>query len=366
MADAELDRLRLARSEGVGPIAYRRLTGRFGSAGAALRELPRLAAAGGRAEAPRIPSAAEAAGERDAVRRLGGRLLFVEDADYPAALAATEDAPPVLGVLGDAGLLAQRCVAVVGSRNASANARRMAESLGAELAAAGLVMVSGLARGVDAAAHAGALRGGATIACIAGGLDVAYPRENAALQAAIARSGAVVAEMPPGTQPQARHFPRRNRIIAGLSLGVVVVEAAPQSGSLITARLAVEAGREVFAVPGSPLDERARGTNGLIRQGAALVEGAADVIALLPAGDWVAPRPADFGFAAPEMPLLAPDGARGAVVALLSAAPSDVDDLIRHCHLPAPAVISVLLELELAGRIESLPGGKVALIGGAG
>jgi DNA processing protein len=366
MADPDLDKLRLARTEGVGPIAYRRLIGRFGSAAAALRELPRLAAAGGRASPPRTPSAADAAREREAVLRLGGTLIYLGDAAYPPALAATEDAPPVLAVRGDPALLSRRSVAIVGSRNASANARRLAENFGADLAAAGLVVVSGLARGVDAAAHVGALGTGATIACIAGGLDVAYPRENADLQARIAAHGAIVAEMPPGTQPQARHFPRRNRIIAGLTLGCLVVEAAPQSGSLITARLAAEAGREVFAVPGSPLDERARGANGLIRDGAHLVECAEDVIALLPSEAGMPVRQASLGFAAPEIAYEAPTSVRDALLALLSPAPTDVDDLIRHCHVPAPLVVSLLLELELAGRLETLPGGRVALIAGAG
>jgi DNA processing protein len=333
---------------------------KFGDAGAAVAALPGLAK-----RAVRIPEVAAARREIEAVSRLGGVMLFVDTPGYPQVLAATEDAPAVLQVLGDPGLLGRRSVAVVGSRNASANARRLAESLSADLAAAGLVVVSGLARGVDAAAHIGALRAGATVACVAGGVDVAYPRENAALQARIAAEGAVVAELAPGTQPQARHFPRRNRVIAGLSLGTVVVEAAPQSGSLITARLAGEAGREVFAVPGSPLDERARGANGLIREGAHLVERAEDVIALLPGEADLQVRQARLGFSEADSGLEVPDSVRDAVLALLSASPTDVDDIVRHCHVPAPAVVSVLLELELAGLTESLPGGRVALVAGA-
>ncbi len=322
--DPDLDRLRLARTEGVGPIAYRRLIARFGSATAALQELPRLAAAGGRASPPRVPSRADAARERDAVHKMAGVLIFLGDAAYPEALAETSDAP---AVQGDPALVCQRSVAIVGSRNASANARRLSESFAEALAEAGLVVVSGLARGVDAAAHRGALRTGATIACIAAGLDVSYPRENAALQAEIAQRGAVVAEMPPGTEPQARHFPRRNRIIAGLSLGTVVIEAAPQSGSLITARLANEAGREVFAVPGSPLDERARGANGLIRDGAHLVESAADVIALLPAAFSRSVSQPNLGFAAAESTYETPVSERDAVLALLSSAPGESGEL---------------------------------------
>lgn len=367
----QVDRLRLVRTEGVGPVAYRRLMARFDSAAAALAALPRLALAGGRAEPPRIPTRDAARREIDSVAALGGRLLFLGQPGYPELLARLDDAPPVLAVLGDPALLSARAVAVVGSRNASANGQRLAETLGADLAAAGLVVVSGLARGIDSAAHRGALRTGATIACIAGGLDIAYPSENRALQDRIAEAGAVVAEYPPGTAPQARHFPRRNRVIAGLSLGVVVVEAAPRSGSLITARLAVEAGREVFAVPGSPLDPRARGGNGLIRDGAHLTETAHDVLDALPQdGSRLRAR-----LELSEDPSTPPHGewapgehasVRDAVLDLLGPAPTAVDDLIRRCQFSGPAVLSVLLDLEVAGRIETLPGNRVALLGGAG
>ncbi len=362
--NVDLQRLRLARTEGVGPVAYRRLLARFGDPAAAIEALPRLAAAGGRAGPPATPTASQAAREADFVARLGGQLLFIDTPGYPEALAATEGAPAVLSVLGDPACLSARAVAVVGSRNASANGRRIAETIAAELAEAGLVVVSGLARGIDSAAHQGALRGGRTVACIAGGIDVVYPRENAALQRAIAERGCVVAEAPPGAEPLARHFPRRNRVIAGLSLGVLVVEAALRSGSLITARLAGEFGRELFAVPGSPLDERARGTNALIREGAHLTETAADVLALLPPA-WTPAEPARGLFeprSAPPEPPERPAQEHAAVLTLLSAAPTDVDDLVRRCHLPAPAVLSVLLDLEIAGRIENLPGGRVALL----
>ena len=364
------DRLRLARTEGVGPVAWRRLMRRYASAAEALDALPALARAAGRATPPRIPSAGDARREADRVASMGGRLLFQDDPAYPALLARLDDAPSVIAVLGDPALLSQRAVAVVGSRNASANGQRLAESLSADLAQQGLAVVSGLARGIDAAAHRGALRTGITIACIAGGPDVAYPAEHADLQRQIAENGAVVSELPPGVQPQARHFPRRNRVIAGLALGVLVVEAAPRSGSLITARLAAEAGREVFAIPGSPLDPRARGANGLIRDGAHLTETADDILAALPQ-DATRLR-GQLGLAeaqeAHDTPDFLPEGDHArtlaAVVALLGPTPTAVDDLIRRCQLPGPAVLTVLLDLEIAGRIETLPGNRVALLGG--
>jgi DNA processing protein len=267
---------------------------------------------------------------------------------------------------------------MVGSRNASANGQRLAEAMAEDLAAAGLVVVSGLARGIDAAAHEGALRAGATVACVAGGIDMPYPPEHAELQARIARGGAVVAEAPPGTAPQARHFPRRNRIIAGLSLGIVVVEAALRSGSLITARHAQEAGREVFAVPGSPLDPRSRGANDLIRQGARLAETAADVLEDLPEhpGEGLGCGP-QFNRrrgvreepARPPEPPEDPTSAgrvRDQVVALLSASATSVDDLIRRSLLSPAAVMAVLLMLEVAGRVEMQPGNMVALLADPG
>ncbi len=277
-----IDHLRLARAEGVGPVAWRRLLARYRTPARALEALPELARTGGRSAAPRIPSVGEATREIDGVRAIGGRLLVLGEPGYPSLLALLDDAPPLIAILGDVAALSDRAVALVGGRNASANGQRMAANLAEELAGAGLVIVSGLARGIDAAAHAGALRTGRTVAAVAGGLDQPYPAEHADLQRRVAEGGAVLTEAPLGTVPQARHFPRRNRLIAGLSLGVVVIEAAPRSGSLITARLAQEAGRELFAVPGSPLDPRARGSNDLIRQGAHLTESASDVLDNLP------------------------------------------------------------------------------------
>jgi DNA processing protein len=370
----DLDRLRLARTEGVGPLTYRRLLGRFGSAAAALDALPRLARAGGRDHPPRIPGRDDAERELERAGQASAALVFLDTPDYPVLLALLEDAPPVLAVQGRPEVLNRRAVAMVGSRNASANGQVLAETMAHDLAAAGLVVVSGMARGIDAAAHRGALRAGITIACVAGGIDLPYPPQHAALQAEIAQSGAVVAEAPIGTAPQARHFPRRNRIIAGLSLGVVVVEAALRSGSLITVRHAQEAGREVFAVPGSPLDPRCRGANDLIRQGAALVETAADVLENLPdhpgAGAGGGLQFHRRGMlleqpeALPEPPAEAMTDplARAKVIDLLGTSPTPVDELIRRSQLSPGAVMAVLLMLEVAGRVEMLPGNKVALL----
>jgi DNA processing protein len=355
-----LARLRLARSEGIGPATFRRLLARHGSGRAALAALPRLAR-------PVTPWPAELA-EREAaaLARMGGQFLHLDGPGYPELLAQTEDPPPVLAVLGDASLLNRRQVGVVGARAASATGRRIAEELAAGLTAAGLVVTSGLARGIDAAAHLGALHAhGRTIAVVAGGLDQPYPPENAALQARIAaEGGAVVAEAPLGTAPLARHFPRRNRIVAGLCLGLVVVEAAPKSGSLITARLALEASREVFAVPGSPLDPRARGSNDLIRQGAHITESAEDVLEHLPD----APREAPLFRPRAELPApletveepSPPSGSSAQLLEMIGTTPVGVDDLVRRCHLSAPAVQAILLDLELSGLVEPLPGNRVA------
>ena len=377
--DALLDPIRLARTEGVGPLTFRRLLARHGTAAAAIAELPRLARNGGRASPPDVPLREAIARERDRLEKLGGCFLVLGEPAYPPLLALLADAPPVLACLGDPAALAGPAVALVGGRNATANGELVAERLAADLAGAGLVVVSGLARGIDAAAHAGALATGRTVAAVAGGLDCPYPAEHAALQARIAVAGAVVTEAPLGTIPQARHFPRRNRIIAGLALGVVVIEAALRSGSLITARLAQDAGREVFAVPGSPLDPRARGSNDLIRQGAQLTETAADVLDNLPdhpgreglarsplfarARRTVAPdAPADPAAEAADPPAAALAEARVRLAELLGPAPTAVDDLLRRCQLSPSAVLAALLELELAGRIETLPGQRVALL----
>ncbi len=362
----QIDRLRLVRTEGVGPVTYRRLLDRYHSPAAALEALPRLARAGGRSGTAPVVSAAEAERELERTSAAGGRMIFLGDPEYPPLLAMMDDAPPCLILGGDAGLAQKRCIAAVGGRNASANGQRMAETLAAELAAT-LVVVSGLARGIDTAVHTGAMRSGRTIAVIAGGIDQPYPPENADLHRRIGEAHLLISEAPLGTIPQARHFPRRNRIIAGLSLGVVVVEAALRSGSLITVRIAQEVGREVFAVPGSPLDPRARGGNDLIRQGAILVENAADVLDNLPLEPAVPPsRVREFGEADPapfEWPAAdehEPDAA-AQILSLLSPEPTMVDDLVRRCHLSPSVTVAVLLELELAGRVETLSGSRVAL-----
>jgi DNA processing protein len=371
MNDA-IDRLRLVRTESVGPVTYRRLMERFGTVAEAILALPELAKAGGRSAAPKVPSRAEAERELNALARIGGEFIFLGSKNYPPFLAQLPDAPPALAVMGDASLLSTSSVGIVGARNASANGMRFAEALGAELAER-LTVVSGLARGIDTAAHVGALRAGRTIAVIAGGLDMPYPPENAALQARIAENGAVVAEAPLGTAPQGRHFPKRNRIIAGLVLGLVVMEAAQRSGSLLTARLANEAGRELFGVPGSPLDPRSKGANDLIRQGAHLTESAADVFANLPdhpAREGLARDPMFQhglpGFSEPPFSVEDPredtaELARGRreIPGIIGAEPVAVDEIARRCQLSSAVVTAVLLELELGGQVETLAGNRV-------
>ena len=333
LTDTErLDWLRLSRSENVGPISFRHLIARFGGAGAALAALPDLARRGGRAGALKICPKAEAEREIAALGKIGGRLIASAEPDYPLALAAIDDAPPLITVLGDAASLHRQAVAIVGARNASANGRRLAEDIARELGGAGYVVVSGMARGIDSAAHRGSLESG-TAAVVAGGADVVYPPENDQLHRAIAERGAIVAEMPLGTEPQARHFPRRNRLISGLSLGVLVAEAALKSGSLITARLALEQGREVFAVPGSPLDPRCRGSNNLIRQGATLAESAADILtalaAMAPAASGPKPAPR-FSEQQIEIANVSADGTtRAELESLLGPDPVAVDELDR-------------------------------------
>jgi DNA processing protein len=369
-----IDLLRLARAEGVGPITFGKLLTRYETPAAALDALPALARGAGRAAAPAVPTRAEAEREIAALDRLGGRFLFAGRPGYPELLSHIPDRPAVIAVLGDHAAFETDAVAIVGGRNASANGQKIAEQLGRALAEAGIAVVSGMARGVDAAAHRGALAAGRTIAAVAGGLDVPYPPEHADLQRAIAGRGAVVAEAPLGTTPQARHFPRRNRLIAGLSQGVVVVEAAIRSGSLITARLAHEYGRDLFAVPGSPLDPRCHGSNDLLRQGAHLTETVRDVIDNLPphprrAGSGAAEPSIDWnGVARPAGPVppedatVDADAARAKLVSALSPTPISVDDLVRRCQLSVEAVMSHLVDLELAGRLETLPGNRVALV----
>ena len=350
-------RIRLLRSPNVGPVSYRQLLGRFGTAERALAALPDLLARGGTVYQPAPES--RIAAEVQAVRAAGARYLFHDSSDYPPLLAALESAPPILTCRGDTALALRPCVAIVGARNASAAAVKLARMFAGELAEAGFVVVSGLARGIDGAAHQAALAGG-TIGVIASGIEIAYPPEHADLQQAIADQGLLMAEQPPGTEPLARHFPARNRIIAGLALGTLIVEAAPKSGSLITARLAAEAGREVMAVPGSPLDSRSQGCNQLIRDGATLVQRAEDVVELLstfqgeprsvlrePPGDWaIGDEPQD----------------PADIAGLLTSAPIAVDELVRQSGASPGAVQLALLELELAGAVIRHAGGRVSRV----
>jgi DNA processing protein len=350
------DWLRLARSENVGPVTFRELIGRFGEPALALAALPDLARRGGRAAPLHIATAAEAEAELEAGAALGAQLICACEAEFPPQLATLEPPPPVLWVRGNIRLIHRPSVAVVGARVASAAGQRFARGLATELGALGHVIVSGLARGIDAAAHEGALPTG-TVAVLGGGIDDIYPPENRGLYERMVEQGCVVSESAPGRRAVAKDFPRRNRIISGLAGAVVVVEAELRSGSLITARLAAEQGREVLAVPGSPLDPRARGTNDLIRQGAAICEGADDVVrALETLRHLREPEPAPFT-GQPAEPC---DGLRERVADLLSPTPVSRDELARAAGGPPAAVFAALTELALAGRAELLPGGMAA------
>jgi DNA processing protein len=360
--EQRLDWLRLIRSDNVGPRTFRELVNHFGGARAALEALPGLARRGGAAGA-RICSQAEAEKELKAARARGVDLVALGESDYPPRLQMIDDPPPLLAVQGRIECLARPLVAIVGSRNASAAGMKFAARIARELGAAGYGIVSGLARGIDAAAHRASLDTG-TVAVLAGGHDRIYPSEHVELVGEILPHGAAVSEMPLTWEPRAHDFPRRNRIISGLSVGVVIVEAARRSGSLITARLAGEQGREVFAVPGSPLDPRAEGTNRLLKQGAILVTEVNDVIETL------API-LGRGF---ELPMEEPerdepvaggepsDDDRGRIVGLLGPSPCSIDDLVRLSRASPAIVRMVLLELELAGRIERHGGGLVSLV----
>jgi DNA processing protein len=359
--------LRLIRTENVGPITFNRLLDRFGTAEKALNALPDLAKRGGRMEALKAYPAAEAEKEMALALKFGARLVAKAEPDYPSWLAEIEDAPPLITVLGHAALLRKPALGVVGARNASLTGRKLAEDFSAKVGQAGYVIVSGLARGIDSAAHKATLATG-TVAVVAGGINIVYPPENEALCRQIAEQGAIVAESPFGTEPLARHFPRRNRIISGLSLGVLVVEAAAKSGSLITARMALEQNREVFAVPGSPLDPRAEGTNSLIRDGAHMATAAQDIIDVLkslrlqPLGEPKAKGWTGGGdLFSPPLPEPGQQ-LRHRILESLSPTPVHMDELIRAVEAPAGEVLTIILELELAGRIERQAGNRVNLI----
>lgn len=367
--------LRLIRSANIGPVTFRELINHYGGATAALAALPELSARSGRGKALKICPADRALAELDAASRAQATPLFTIEPGYPAALAHVEQPPPMLYVRGDRAVLNRPAVAIVGSRDASAGGATMARQFASGLGKAGYVIVSGLARGIDAAAHEASLESG-TIAVVAGGIDVVYPPEHASLMERIAEAGAIVSEMPPGFQPRGQDFPRRNRIISGLSMGVIVIEAARRSGTLITARMAGEQGRDVFAVPGHPLDPRAEGTNHLLKQGATLVTAPDDVIsALAPQlASWTPPPRSNVSMREPRAPTLAraapkapppiPAGhEHAAVVAALGPAPVPLDAVVRSTGLSARTVQAVILELSLVGRIERHGGQLISLKG---
>ncbi|MCC6597589.1 MAG: DNA-protecting protein DprA [Alphaproteobacteria bacterium] len=357
--------LRLSRTENIGPITFYRLIERTGSATRALEMLPDLSRRGGRAKPLTPPPPGEAEKEYETLRKLGGDIITAACADYPLALGAIDDAPPVISVIGRTDLLNASCIAMVGARNASLNGKKLAERLAQSLGQQGQIIVSGLARGIDTAAHTGALESG-TIAVVAGGIDVIYPEENTKLYEAIKERGLIVAESALGQKPFAQSFPRRNRIVSGLSKACVVVEATMRSGSLITARLAGEQGRDVMAVPGSPLDPRADGPNHLIREGAMLIRNAEDVLETIMDFSGKSLREplistAPFLLDAEEFTEYTP-ALQEDVLANLSHTPISIDELLRSCHVTIPVLQTVLLELELAGRVRRLPGNRVSLL----
>jgi DNA processing protein len=359
--------LRLIRTPNVGPRTFRALINHFGGARAALQALPSLARRGGAGAEAQICSREDAVRELALAQKLGVTFVALGEPDYPLPLQMIDDAPPLIALRGRLAVLAMPMVAIVGSRNASGAGLKFTQRIARELGEAGFAVVSGLARGIDAAAHAASLATG-TIAVLAGGQDCIYPAEHASLIDAIVPAGAALSEMPLGYEPRGRDFPRRNRLISGLSLGVVIVEAAKRSGSLITARFALEQGREVFAVPGSPLDPRAEGTNGLIKQGATPVTETADVVSVLQP---IMER-TGLSLCEPEPPQEPPPGdpgdntepaaaERAHIVSLLGPAPVLIDDLVRLAGSPPAIVRMVLLELEIAGRLERHGGGLVSL-----
>ncbi len=361
----KMARLQLIRTENVGPVTFRHLISRYKTALNALDALPELARRGGRKRPLFAAKRSDIEKEIEALAKVGGTLIVGGDHLYPNALMAIEDAPPVMMALGHPHLLESKNFAIVGARNCSAVGTGLATSLAREMGQAGYIISSGMARGIDTAVHQGAIETG-TIAVLAGGADVIYPKENSRLYDTIINTGLILSEMPMGTQPTARHFPRRNRIISGLAAGLLVVEATYKSGSLITARLALEQGREVFAVPGSPMDPRAKGPNDLIRQGAVLVENANNILEVLQIMDersisepqydlFNSIAYQEISFDEKELTLI-----RDAIRDKLSHTPVPIDDLIRMMELTPQEVQSALLELELAGEINRYPGNRVA------
>ncbi len=358
------DWLRLIRSENIGPITFYKLLERFGTAESAIRNAPDLARRAGGKKPLTIASREVAEKEISALEKIGGFMLAACEPDYPAYLRAIEDAPPIISVIGQRSALnSKRMVAMVGSRNASLNGRQFAERIARDCGQADMMVISGLARGIDTAAHQGALKTG-TIAVVAGGIDVIYPEENDKLYHAICEKGAIIAESQLGVPPTNRHFPKRNRIISGVSEGVLIIEAVEHSGSLITARMALEQGREVMAVPGSPLDPRSKGNNNLLRQGAVLVENVQDIIGGLSKHPTQNMSEPEMSFTDRNESLS--DGdiavARQRILQSLGPVAVRIDDLIRDVNLPAAIVLAALLELELAGKAARSPGQNVALV----
>lgn len=359
-----LDALRLFRSENVGPITYKNLIQRFGSPSEALKAIPDLATRGGAKRPIKLCSEKEATDEIKLHEKMGLHLLYEGSSDYPDHLKSIYDAPPVMSVKGQLETLSKPCIALVGSRHASLVGRKFAATLAQKLSEAGYITVSGMARGIDTSIHQATLSTG-TIAVLAGGVDQIYPTENTALYHKIAEKGAVVAESPLKLEPQARLFPKRNRIISGLSLGVIVVEAALKSGSLITAQCALDQNREVFAVPGSPMDPRSNGTNSLIKQGATMVESADDVINALNNQKPLQIQETSNPFAlGPTVQISDAQvaAARTQLTELLSFTPIELDVIMRHATVPPQALLTALLELELAGIVERSIGNRVSLI----
>jgi len=349
------DRLRLIRSRQVGPITYRRLLAEHGTAQRALEALPQVAHKAGLKGYEIAPEAVVDA-EIEAARAAGARLLCLGDPEYPATLAQIADAPPALWAVGARGLLERPMVAMVGTRNASSLGARMAKRIALDLGAAQVVTVSGLARGIDAVVHDASLEAG-TIAVVAGGLDVVYPPENERLMAQIRETGLILSEAPMGTHPHARDFPKRNRIISGLSLATVVVEAAQRSGSMITARDALDQGREVLAVPGHPLDGRASGCNQLLREGARLVQSAQDILDALPC----APKRTEAPPVQRDLPGFSPIDIEAEILGILGQMDSSEADLMRALGLPQAKVVAALGNLEISGRLIRDAGGKIRL-----
>ena len=358
--------LRLIRSDNVGPATFRDLINHFGSAETAIEMLPELSARGGSTRPIRIATVDEAHRELDAVRSFGAELIGIGEPDYPSALRQIDGAPPLLTMKGNLDVTQQPAIGIVGSRNASISGAKFAAMMAHDCGRAGYAIVSGLARGIDAAAHRASLDTG-TIAAMAGGIDQPYPPENLPLLDEICRgNGLAISEMPFGWEPRARDFPRRNRLIAGIALGLVVIEAAERSGSLITARRAADFGRLVFAVPGSPLDPRCHGTNDLLKNGAIVTTEPKDVLQAL------APLSQVDLFSLPEveepptekeMPMAMPpsENERFLIIDALGPTPVDIDDVIRHTGVPANKVYLVLLELDLAGRLHRHPRGMVSI-----